>query len=775
MWSSLENLKQNLNKIALDVHDDDDDELDIYAFGNGSDSSVSDRRNSHSSAHANSVSPSHIANGVDSPCLSEIDQYESEIRRLRESEAEIKALSVNYAALLKEKEDQISRLNREKGVMKQNLDATKEALNAYRTDNSRASPNNSNGIKRSGEQSPKKPNKLSPQAKNRYAGSYLQNGVSSKLEGLSNGMVHERSDSGSSKLESQRELADLLEEKSRSMEAMQASHDLKIKQLTLELEEERGKSANVQQKLQEEHKLNESFQEELRMLQLDKHKATTEFSRLQTELNGKLSEMSRLQMELTRQGDENADDKTESLNKTIENLKRENIVLKVSKKELEAALEKSTKSSVENIVPDRMVDPSISFPEKKELEASLQKLERDLREARSDKERALQELNRLKQHLLEKESEESEKMDHDSEIIEELRQTNEYQKAQISHLEKALKQAIANHDDIRMQSNNEILKSKEMIEDLNRKLAECMSTIEYKNVEILNLQTALGQYYAEVEAKEHLERQLALAREESAKLSAVLKDVEQGSDALKKEKEEIIVKLSNTEMKLEEGRKRVNKLEEDNAILRHAVEQNMTRLNRMSLDSDFLVDRRIVIKLLVTYFQRNHSKEVLDLMVRMLGFSDEDKQRIGVAQQGGKGVVRGVLGLPGRFVGGFLGGGSADANANANAASENQSFADLWVDFLLKENEERERRESSTVDAGKSPTASAGTSTSSSTDHIPSTGNQVPGISRPSFGSSVNYNGPQRHYEQSSDSEFSTVPLTSLDSKPRLPRFAQQH
>lgn len=58
-------------------------------------------------------------------------------------------------------------------------------------------------------------------------------------------------------------------------------------------------------------------------------------------------------------------------------------------------------------------------------------------------------------------------------------------------------------------------------------------------------------------------------------------------------------------------------------------------------------------------------------MVRMLGFSDEDKQRIGVAQQGtGKGVVRGVLGLPGRLVGGILGSGSAEANANM--ASENQ-------------------------------------------------------------------------------------------------------
>lgn len=58
-------------------------------------------------------------------------------------------------------------------------------------------------------------------------------------------------------------------------------------------------------------------------------------------------------------------------------------------------------------------------------------------------------------------------------------------------------------------------------------------------------------------------------------------------------------------------------------------------------------------------------------MVRMLGFSDDDKQRIGMAQQGaGKGVVRGVLGLPGRLVGGIIGGSQADANAKM--ASENQ-------------------------------------------------------------------------------------------------------
>lgn len=92
-------------------------------------------------------------------------------------------------------------------------------------------------------------------------------------------------------------------------------------------------------------------------------------------------------------------------------------------------------------------------------------------------------------------------MDEDSKIIEELRENNEYQRAQILHLEKALKQAVANQEEVKMNNNSEIQKSKELIDDLNRKLANCMRTIDAKNVELLNLQTALGQYYAEIEAK----------------------------------------------------------------------------------------------------------------------------------------------------------------------------------------------------------------------------------------------------------------------------------
>ena len=92
-------------------------------------------------------------------------------------------------------------------------------------------------------------------------------------------------------------------------------------------------------------------------------------------------------------------------------------------------------------------------------------------------------------------------MDEDNKIIEELRENNEYQRLQIQQLQKALKQSIASQDEVKMANNSELQKYKEIVEDLNRKLSSYRSMIDAKNVELLNLQTALGQYYAEIEAK----------------------------------------------------------------------------------------------------------------------------------------------------------------------------------------------------------------------------------------------------------------------------------
>ncbi|KAE9460137.1 hypothetical protein C3L33_07916, partial [Rhododendron williamsianum] len=845
MWSSIANVKENLHKIALDVHDDDDDEaLEIYNSPDRSGHLFTDRRSSHSFAHSSPASHSPLANGFGSPYNSEIEQYKEEIKRLQESESEIKALSVNYAALLKEKE--VSLLD--------NTGSTDQSHNRHQ----KAS------------------------VKNRSVGSRTINGVVSKQDELSNGITQSmQPDITQTKIESKRsdiqgnekDLADLLEEKNRSLAAMQAAHESQIKSLGLELEKERAKLANIQLQLREEQKLNGSFQEELNLMKVEKSKTNREMNEIRDELNQKIAEVRRLQMEFNKRETAEADDDiAEGLKRVIASLEKENYDLKMEKVELQAALKTASNSSVHKSSHDAQENPNKesnhlnevvlnvqslgSFPGKEEMEKTMRKLEKDLNEARQKRDKALQELNRLKKHLLDKvayllvynvllsmnffqtsESEESEKMDEDNKIIEELREKNEYQKQQMLHLQKALKQAIASQDEVKMANNNELQKYREIIDDQNRKMTSCISTIDAKNVELLNLQTALGQYYAEIEAKEHLEGDLAHAREESAKLAELLKGAHQQEEMSRKEKEDILEKLSQAERMLAEGRNRVNKLEDDNAKLRRALEQSMSRINRMSMDSDYFVDRcnlqpvasfAILDDLLLAvtpsssfialFFGKANSDqvignllpekpqqrgtpydflrrflqflnihkntrvpepEVLDLMVRMLGFSDEDKQRIGVAQQGtGKGVVRGVLGLPGRLVGGILGSGSAEANANM--ASENQSFADLWVDFLLKETEEREKRESAgatNASDGNQHNRSPSDTLAASPVLDPRT-NAASAFSRSS--PSLNHNSPilsGRNILQSeqSESEFSTVPLNSSERTSQVSRLLPRY
>jgi predicted nucleic acid-binding Zn-ribbon protein len=81
-------------------------------------------------------------------------------------------------------------------------------------------------------------------------------------------------------------------------------------------------------------------------------------------------------------------------------------------------------------------------------------------------------------------------------------------------------------------------------------------------------------------------------------------------EAKNKERDAASAKIELLETKLSERQQKVEKLEEEVVRLRRAVEESMTRLKSLSSDSDNHVDRRIVIKLLVTYFQKNHSREV---------------------------------------------------------------------------------------------------------------------------------------------------------------------
>ncbi|XP_073288716.1 golgin candidate 4-like isoform X2 [Primulina huaijiensis] len=646
-------------------------------------------------------------------------------------------------------QERISRLTEENGSLKQNLLTTNTALSAVKTVH-----------KGNGDLSSNRHNKAA--AKIHSAGRSQANGTVPKQDGQRNGTTSTDAE----------ELTDMMEE---NMAVMKATHETQMKQLVIQLEKDHDRLESLQLMLQDEKKLNGSFQQDLSSLKRQNDEMSKELNKTHEELKRKISKIGRLETELHRTDREETNDSVEKLKMVISSLENEKIVIKKEKDELEAALKANHSSLLHQNIPGNIdssnkhsTSSNEAFSHKEEIVRSMQKLENDLNEARRGRDKAVKELNRLKQHLLEKESEESEKMDEDNKIIVELREANEYKRVQILQLEKALKQAVGSEEEIKMSNINELKKCKEIIEELNRKLTSCRSTIDTKNMEVLNLQTALGQYYAEMEAKERLGQELSMAKEASARLSEMLKEEQQQTEASKRGKEEILGKLLQAERAVEERNNRVKKLEEDNDKLRRALEQSMTRLNRMSVDSDFLVDRRIVIKLLVTYFQRNHSKEVLDLMVRMLGFSDEDKQRIGIAQQGaGKGVVRGVLGLPGRLVGGILGGSSAEAST---AMSDDQSFADLWVDFLLKENEEKEKRGANNGSKRDQHEGSPNATDTNLhlTDYNSGISSTVSNTTRPSHYVNQNQVLPSFHrnflHREPSDSEFSTVPLTSSEN-----------
>ncbi|XP_037464234.1 golgin candidate 3-like isoform X5 [Triticum dicoccoides] len=542
----------------------------------------------------------------------EISKLKEDIEKIQASEAEIKALSFNYAAMLKEKEEQLVKLREENGSLRRSMESS----------NYKAVSGNSNGTL---QRSPSRMQRNTDQEKtssvlkqNGYGG-----GASQVIQ--KNGPhplpVHYKGDA-------------LVEERA-YFASKQASLENEIKQLKQQLRCYSNKEDETTRRLEDENKRNEFLQQQLNELKVGR--------------------------EMIAKG---------SLDEELVDME-------------------STTQNVDNSTSD--VDNFSDVGKVKDEMASLKKA---LQGAFHERDRALQNLSRLKQHLLDKDLEDQEKMDEDSKVIEELRVICEQQRAHIVQLERALKVEMTKQEESKKTINDEHSRSNEQIEDLQYKLANCMNALESKDQELLNLQSALGQYYAESEAKERLGDDLAMAREALAKLSESLKVANQGIEISRREKDEVVAKLTQAEKMLADGKRSLQKLEDDNSRLRHALEQSMTTVNRMSLDSDNSVDRRIVIKLLVTYFQRNHSKEVLDLMVRMLGFSEEDKQRIGSAQSNvGKVVVRGVLGLPGRLVGGFVGGNSA--GKSTHAPQDNQSFADLWVDFLLKETEEREKQKAS--------------------------------------------------------------------------------
>ncbi|KAI5061017.1 hypothetical protein GOP47_0023522 [Adiantum capillus-veneris] len=614
----------------------------------------------------------------------------------------------------------------------------------------------------------------------------LSNGFLPKLKEL---QVHNR------KLQArEKDLLKELSEKNLALASLQEAHGKTLEELGMLKEssiKEREELSSVKTQLHRERKLVEEANRENKRLKLEKQKMSLETTGLQHRLVEQSVEINKMKesarAEIQKEMDSiliMKDEKAEQLQGLVHEMEEKLLQLQaevnalrqrqnsgqfLSFKEIKAVDRPEEKSSEMNNDSKQVTDAAKAVRDAFELESK--NYEKKLAAACAERDKAVRDLKRLKQHLLEKEQADSEKMEQDSQHICELEEKADVSMVRAMRLEQNLAQTLQKQAEVNKRFNERLEEANQEIASLRKKLAACLNASESKDSELQNLQAALGQYYAEGEAKDRIQTELSAARKELDRLLEQLKSANNAIMVKDGEKGELLEKLALQQKKVSESQEQSHKLEADVLMLRRALEQSLTRLNRMSSDSDYYVDRRIVIKLLVTYFQRQQSREVLDLMSRMLGFSEEDKQVIGLAQQSSsKGVVRGVLGLPGRVVGGLLKTGSSPSVMSLSQ-TDNQSFSDLWIDFLLKESEEREKRDALAAEASTSQDSNP--SSTPDPKRLQNTRNDehLNGSPFSTPNASAFENGPSSRYHgnDSPGSEFSNVPLNSSPS-PSLAR-----
>ena len=92
-------------------------------------------------------------------------------------------------------------------------------------------------------------------------------------------------------------------------------------------------------------------------------------------------------------------------------------------------------------------------------------------------------------------------MERDGKLIKELQQKADASIMRAMRLEQNLAQTLATQEDVNKRNAIQLEEAQQENLTLKKKLSSCMSALESKDSELTNLQAALGQYYAESEAK----------------------------------------------------------------------------------------------------------------------------------------------------------------------------------------------------------------------------------------------------------------------------------
>jgi hypothetical protein len=224
----------------------------------------------------------------------------------------------------------------------------------------------------------------------------------------------------------------------------------------------------------------------------------------------------------------------------------------------------------------------------------------------------------------------------------------------------------------------EIATLTERCEALERDVAKYEHAAAAQEAELSNLQKALAELTYESEAAERL-------RAEARGLTAETRTLRNELDTAKLERLKLEERVAAAEGSADDAKKRAAELAVSEGKIQGQLLAAQAALaeakqKESAAEQGALIDRRVLVKMLVSFFQRGQQVEVLELMAKMLGFTDNERDLVFSSFTNGNSSRR-----------------SGKHNINNNSSGGvlmegGDSLAASWVDFLVRQLNEEEGR-----------------------------------------------------------------------------------
>eukprot|EP00475_Leptophrys_vorax_P043052 TRINITY_DN8163_c0_g1_i3.p1 TRINITY_DN8163_c0_g1~~TRINITY_DN8163_c0_g1_i3.p1 ORF type:complete len:314 (+),score=79.35 TRINITY_DN8163_c0_g1_i3:82-1023(+) len=249
-----------------------------------------------------------------------------------------------------------------------------------------------------------------------------------------------------------------------------------------------------------------------------------------------------------------------------------------------------------------------------------------------------------------------------------------------------LEEEIRHYELDREAAESLALDFKQLKEDFNSKNGEYIANLQA----LSNLQLVLEKLQSDFNAERgNLIGQL----EEFKKFAEIGQSAQRQLEELQEQMLNKETTIAELRKELKSSRKYTVKLEGENSELRKTLQATIARLDNFSSDEN-LVDRRLVTQLLVAYVEGKRSrKEVVDLMSKILQFTDEEKHRVGVvpAQSSTYSMLSSLYSyVAPRPASNSTAPTPTESTPRVDTPDSKKNLGDLWIDFLLSETDDQQ-------------------------------------------------------------------------------------